>query len=508
MAENPGVTRSDQRWTLAVVCIATFMLLLDLTVVFVALSSIQQDFRSDLGSLQWVIDAYTLPLAGLLLTAGTLGDRLGRRRIFLVGMALFTLGSAGCAAAWSPLSLDVTRAVQGSGGALLFGVALPLLGEAFPGRRARAVAIGAFGATMAAATAVGPLVGGALVQGPGWRWIFVINLPIGVATLAAGRLRLRESRAPAARGTDVPGAVLLVAGLFALLFAIIRGNDDGWTSAPILSLFVTAAVLLAALAFREARAADPMFDLRLLAEPSFLGLCVAVFVMMGTLVAAANYLALYVANTLEYDPLATGLRFLPLTVAAFIAAPVVAALPEKVPPRLTIGGSLGLAAAGMWLMADLHSDSSWTALLAGFVVAGVGLGANSAATSSAALSSVELSRAGMATGTVNTMRQAGLATGIAVLGAVLQRRVTDEADRGLSALRLPRPAVDALSHAISSGAGVRATATVPGVLRAPVAEVARAATTVALDVVLHIAAVAAAVAAVIALAFIRRGSAT
>jgi len=506
MSDILDITRRDRRWTLAVVCIATFMLLLDLTVVFVALSSIQENFHSDLGSLQWVIDAYTLPLAGLQLTAGTLGDRLGRRRIFLAGMALFTVGSAGCAAAWSPLALDLTRAVQGSGGALLFGVALPLLGEAFPGRRERAGAIGAFGATMAAATAVGPLVGGALVQGPGWRWIFLINVPIGVAALAAGRLRLRESRAAAARGTDVPGALLLVAGLFVLLLAIIRGNDEGWTSAPILALFAAAVVLLAALVFRQTRTADPMFDLRLFAEPSFLGLSVAVFVMMGTLVASANYLALYVANTLGYDPLATGLRFLPLTVAAFIAAPVIAALPEKVPARLTIAGSLCLAAVGMWLMARLHGDSSWTALFVGFVIAGVGLGASSAATSGATLSLVEPSRSGMATGTVNTMRQAGLAAGIAVLGAVYQRRGTDAANRGLAILPLPRAETDALSHAIGSGAGVRATAALPGALRAPADGAARAATTVALNDVLHIGAIAAAVAAVIALACIRRSS--
>jgi EmrB/QacA subfamily drug resistance transporter len=501
---NSPSTRNDRRWTLVIVCTATFMLLLDLTVVFVALSRIQVDFHSDLGSLQWVVDAYTLPLAGLLLTAGTLGDRIGRRRVFLAGMALFTAGSLGCALAWSSLALDMTRAVQGVGGALLFGVALPLLGEAFPQPRERAAAIGAFGATMAAATAVGPLVGGYLVEGPGWRWIFLVNVPIGVATLIAGRLRIRESRAATARGIDVPGAVLLIAGLFALLLAIIRGNDEGWGSAPILALFAGSAVLLTALFVWEARAAEPMLDLRLFARPYFLGVAVAVFAMFGTLVAAANYLALYVANTLGFSPSATGLRFLPLTIAAFVTAPVVAGLAERVPPRWTIGGSLGLAAVGLWMMAHLDGDSRWTALLAGFVVAGIGLGAGAAATSNATLSLVEPSRAGMATGTVNTMRQTGLAAGVAVLGAVFQRRVGDSMNDQLAATVLPHDVINALSKAVGSGAGVHPAAALPGVARQRVAEAARAATSAGLDDILRIGAIAAGACAVIALITIRR----
>ena len=497
----PGLTGAERhpRWTLVVVCTATFMLLLDLTVVFVALSRIQDDFHCDLGSLQWVIDAYTLTLAGFLLTAGTVGDRVGRRRVFLIGMSVFVAGSLGCALAWSPLALCLLRGLQGIGGALLFGVALPLLGEAFPQPRARAAAIGAFGATMAAATAVGPLVGGALVEGPGWRWIFLINVPVGLATLAVGRLRLNESRAPGARGTDVPGTVLLTGGLFTLLVAIIRGNDEGWTSVPILALLAAAAVLLTALLVREARTADPMLDLALFARPSFLGVAVAVFAMMATLVAAMTYLALYVANTLGYSPLATGLRFLPLTVAAFLAAPLVAAVADRVPPRLTISGSLLLAAAGLWMMAGLRSDSHWTALLTGFVVAGVGLGAGSVVTSNAALSMSEASRFGMATGTVNTMRQTGLATGVAVLGAVFQGRVTDSMSRRLATSALPHDTVRALAKGVGSGAGVRAAAAVPEPLRGVVDRAARAATVAGLDDILRIGAITAGAAALVAL---------
>ena len=210
---QPMLKRQPPGWTLAVVCIATFMLLLDVTVVAVALSDIQADFSADLGDLQWVVDAYTLPLAGFLLTAATLGDRIGRRRMFLAGMALFTLGSLACAVAWSPVALDLTRAVQGVGAAMLFGVALPLLAAAYPQPRERATAIGVFGATLAAATAVGPLVGGALVDGPGWRWIFLINVPIGAAALVAAWLRLDESRAASARAADWFGTALRTAGV-------------------------------------------------------------------------------------------------------------------------------------------------------------------------------------------------------------------------------------------------------------------------------------------------------
>ncbi|WP_217555797.1 MFS transporter, partial [Streptomyces sp. GbtcB6] len=385
-----------------------------------------------------------------------------------------------------------------------FGVALPLLGEAFPQARQRAGAIGAFGATMAAATAVGPLVGGYLVQGPGWRRVFLVNVPIGLAMLAAGRLRLRESRSATVRGTDAPGAVLLTVGLFALLLAVIRGNDEGWASAPILALFAAAAILLTALLVRESRAAEPMLDLRLFTRPSFLGVAVAVFAMMATLVAAMNYAALYVANTLGYGPSATGLRFLPLTVASFVAAPVTAALADRIPPRLTISGSLALTAAGLALTARLDGDSGWTALVAGFVVAGVGLGAGSAATSNAALSLAEPSRTGMATATVNTMRQIGLATGVAVLGSVFQRRVTDAMSDRLAATGLPHDTVATLSEAVGSGAGTRAAAGVPGPLRPAVAEAARVATASGLDDILRIGAVAAGVCAMVALLTIRR----
>ncbi len=503
---NPAspVRRHSPSWTLAVVCVAIFMLLLDVTIVTVALSDIQRDFSADLGALQWVIDAYTVALAGLLLTAATLGDRIGRRRIFLIGMALFTAGSLGCALAWSPLSLDLIRAVQGIGGALLFGVALPLIAVAFPAPRARAGAVGLFGATIAAATAVGPLAGGLLVDGPGWRWIFLVNLPIGVFALVAGARRLTESRAPASRAADWPGTALLTGGLLALLLGLIRGNDDGWGSARIVALFAAAAVLLAGFLLWQARAAQPMLDLSLFRRRSFVGVGFAAFAVSATLIASTTYLALYVINTLDYSPLQGGLRFLPLTVSAFVAAPVAARLVDRVPARIILGVSLALVAAGMALDARLDGGSHWTALLAGFILAGLGMGAASASTSQAALESVEVARAGMATGAVNTLRQVGVAAGVAVLGAVFQHRVTGRMSEALAGLPADPQQADRLSHAVGDGAGVRVAAAVPEQLRPAVAAASRTATAAGIDTVLIAGALFAAVAALVAVLLIRR----
>jgi len=491
-----------------VVCVATFMLLLDVTVVAVALSSIQADFGSDLGSLQWVVDAYTLPLAGLLLIAATLGDRIGRRRIFLAGMALFTLGSLACALAWSPVVLDLTRAAQGTGGALLFGVGLPLLAAAFPEARARAAAIGAFGATLAAATAVGPLVGGALVDGPGWRWIFLLNVPIGLAALVAGWLRLTESRASVAHTADWPGAALLTGGLLALLLALIRGNQDGWGSVRIVALFAAAAILLVGFVVREATAADPMLDLRLFRRLSFTGVSLGAWAISASVVAATSYLGLYLVNTLGYSPFQAGLRFLPLTVASFLAAPIVARLVDRVPPRVTVGGSLALAAVGLGMTAHLDGDSRWTVLLAGFVLAGLGLGTASASMSQAALSAVDQSRAGMATGTVNTMRQIGVAAGVAVLGAVFQQRTSAEMAHQLAGAPVTPAQAHALADAVGSGAGVRVSASAPETARAALAAAARAATAAGLNEILLGGAIVAGIAAVIAVAVVRQEPST
>ncbi|SDO84981.1 drug resistance transporter, EmrB/QacA subfamily [Nakamurella panacisegetis] len=501
----PGPHRVRPGWTLVLVCAAMFMLLLDMTIVTAALANIQKDLNSSLGSLQWVVDAYTLPVAGLLLTAATIGDRMGRRRLYLAGMAVFTLASLGCALAGDALTLNIIRAVQGLGAVMLFGVGLPLIAAAFPDAKKRAGAIGAFGATLAAATAVGPLLGGALVDGPGWRWIFLINVPIGAAALVGARFVLTESRAAVARKADWPGTIALSAALVALVYGLIRSSDEGWGSAPVIVLMGVTVVLLVAFVVREQRTPEPMLDLSLLRRPSFVGPALLALISSATLVASTSYIALYFINTLGYTPFQAGLRFLPLTVASFLAAPPAARFGHRVQTRYLMPLTGALVAIGLATMTGLNGSSSWTHLVLGFVLSGVGLGMSSALTSQAALAAVPIAQAGMATGTVNTFRQIGLAAGVAALGSIFTAHVTSAMDTRVSALPLTVSARDELASAVGSGGGVQVASHVPGAISAQVAEAARAATAGGVNAVFVVGAVAAAAVAVISFVLMQRG---
>jgi len=295
-------------WTLIAVCVATFMLLLDITIVNVALPDIERELEASFAELQWVVDAYALTLAALMLTAGSAADLFGRRRVFAVGLALFSAASLLCGLAPSAVTLDLARGLQGVGGAVMFATSLALLAQEFHGRE-RGTAFGAWGATIGAAVAVGPLVGGALTEGLGWEWIFYVNVPIGIAAVALTLARVPESRDPDARGVDWAGVITFSAALFLLVFALIRGNDEGWGSALIVAMLAGAAVLLVAFFFLEARQERPMLDLRLFRKPTFAGASVAAFALSASMFAMFLYLTLYIQNVLGYSPFEAGLRF-------------------------------------------------------------------------------------------------------------------------------------------------------------------------------------------------------
>ena len=328
----------ERKWrVLIVVCVAVFMLLLDITVVNVALPDIEKELNTSFTDLQWVVDAYALTLAATMLNAGSLGDLLGRKRVVLVAIALFTLASALCGAAQSPNWLIIARGLQGIGGAGMFAVSLAIISQEFHGRE-RGTAFGIWGATVGMAVAIGPLVGGALTTYVGWRWIFFVNIPIGVACVAAGLRALRETRDEEHGGFDVAGLITLTAGLFALVLALLRGTDWGWSSGRVIGLFVAAAVLLVSFAFIELRQAAPMLDLRLFKVPTFTGAQITAFTISSGMFAQFLFLPLYLESVLGLSAVATGVRFLPLSLLAFVVAPISGRLSTRVPVRLLLGG--------------------------------------------------------------------------------------------------------------------------------------------------------------------------
>jgi EmrB/QacA subfamily drug resistance transporter len=407
----------DRKWrALIIVCVAIFMLLLDISIVNVALPDMQRELHSSFTDLQWVVDAYALMLAATTLNAGTLGDLLGRKRVFIAGVGIFTAASAACGAANSPLVLNLARGAQGVGGAIMFAVSLAILSQEFHGRE-RGTAFGIWGATIGAAVAIGPLVGGALTTWLGWRSIFYVNLPIGALCIVGAIRVLHESR------NEEPGFVTLTGGLFALVLALLRGNDWGWSSGREVALLAGAVVLLVAFVAIERGQREPMLDVSLFRVPTFAGAQIVAFTISAAMFSQWLYLTLYLQNVLGYSPIQAGLRFLPLSVISFFAAFAAGQLSTRVPVRLLLAAGLGLVGLALLLMSRVTTHSGWTALLPGFLLAGIGIGMVNAPLAATAVSVVEPRRAGMASGVNNTFRQVGIATGIAALGAIFQSTI-------------------------------------------------------------------------------------
>jgi EmrB/QacA subfamily drug resistance transporter len=418
-APAPAAVRGTARLTLAVVCVTTVMLMLDIAVVNTALTGIARDLRTDLPGVQWVVDAYTLTLAALVLSAGSLADRIGRRRVLVGGLALFTTASVGCAAAGSIGVLDAARAVQGVGAAALFAVSLAVLGHAFPEPGERTQALAVFGASIGASFAVGPLVGGLLTQHLGWRWIFLVNVPVGIVCLLLTRAGVEESRDPHARRLDVPGQALLVSSLFLLVLGLLRGNSDGWTSAGIVASLVGAAVLLAVFTLVELRVAEPMLPFSMFRNRAFTGTQIAAFGISSSLFAVFLYITLYLQGVLGLSPVGAGLVYLPGTVVMLLVSAGTAQLATRVRPGPALAGSLFVVAAGMALMLPAGAHSSWVATLPGFVVACIGAGVFNPVMSGLVLNESDAARAGLATGINDSFRQTGIAIGVAALGTLV-----------------------------------------------------------------------------------------
>jgi EmrB/QacA subfamily drug resistance transporter len=488
-------------WTLLAVCLGTFMLLVDITIVNVALPSIQDSLHASFAQLQWVVDAYALALAALLLTAGSLADMFGRRLLFAIGLVVFTAGSLLCALATGPVFLVVSRAGQGIGGAIMFATSLALLAQAFHGRE-RGTAFAVWGAVTGVAVAVGPVLGGVITTGWNWRGIFFVNIPVGVIAIAVTVWRVAESRDPGRRTVDLAGFVLFTAALVALVYGLIRAGEQGWSDPGVAICLAGAAVLLAAFVAVEHFGSAPMFDLALFRVPTFAGASVAAFAVNGCVYAMLLFIVLYLQDLLGYSALQTGLRALIMSAVTLPAAVASGRLSSRVPVRLLIGLGLALSGAGLLLMAGLSAGSSWTHLIPGLVIAGVGSGLVNPALASTAVGVVPHRSAGMASGINTTFRQVGVAAGIAVFGTLFATRLTDGIVSGLRGTPLAGHA-RGLATAVSQGEAGRAFGSLPSAARGTAAHAARAAFVSGMNEILVVGGIGAVVAAVAAFALIR-----
>src|SRR4051795_13660508 len=445
-----------RKWfTLLAASIATFMLLLDITVVNTALPSIREDLGGSFADLQWVIDAYTLALAAVVLMAGSIADRIGRRRTFVAGLVVFTVASAAIALSPSTGFLIAARGVQGIGGAIMFALSLALIAQEFKPGRERATAMGVYGATIGIAVATGPLVGGALTDSLGWESVFYLNVPIGIGAIAMTLTRVRESRDPRPAGPDWPGTITFSTALFMLVLGLVRGNQDGWGSTHIVALLAGSVVLLGAFVLIELRSKDPMLPLDLFRNPSFTGVQIAAFAISSTLFALFLYLTLYLQGYLGNSPLDAGLKYLPVSVTVFLVSGAAASLVPRVPARVLMSAGLALVGLGLLLMGGREVSDSWNALLPGFIVTGAGAGLVNVVIADVALSVVPKERSGMASGINDTLRQVGVSVGIAAWGAVFLHNGASKVESMTGAAGAqPRHLVDAVSTGqVPAGSG-------------------------------------------------------
>jgi len=451
-----------RKWTpLVTVCLGAFMLLVDVSIVNVALPKMTDELHSSFTSLQWVVDMYALVLASLLMVAGSLGDRFGHRRLYVGGLAVFALASLACGLAPNVAVLITARGVQGIGAAGMFTATTALLSAAYQGRD-RGTAFGVWGAVNGGAAALGPILGGLLTEQFGWRAIFLVNLPVAaVAVLMALRV-LGDSPHRGQRRIDIPGAVAFTTSAAAVTYALIQSNTDGWHSATVLGLFGLAVVALIVFVAIELRTGDPLLDLSLLRNPSFAGLMTAGLLLSAGAFAHLTYTSIWLQSVLGLSPIKAGLAVSPLALTAFVVAGFGGRYLGKLAPQWPIGLGLALIGAGTLALTIVHGGSSWTALVPGLLISGIGVGMCTPVLTSAAMSTVPHQKAGMAGGALNTFRQLGYALGIAVLGTIF----ASHASTGTSTTSAATAARDAvathLDHvfAVAGGTALAAAAAV------------------------------------------------
>jgi EmrB/QacA subfamily drug resistance transporter len=432
--------------TIVVACLATAMLMLDISVINTALSSIAHGLDTGLSGLQWVVDAYTIPLAATVLTAGAVADRFGRRRLFLIGLTIFTISSALCGAAGTIGVLVGARAIQGLGASMMFATALALISQATPNREARGKALAAYGAAIGASFALGPFIGGGLTDLFGWPAIFLVNVPIGAIVIWLTLRSVAEGRDPTPRRVDIPGQLTLIGGLFLLILALLRGNADGWGSAGIVAALAGAVALLIAFVVVEQRSPEPMLPLRLLSDRRFAGPQVAVFAIAASFFAVFLYLTLYLQTVLGMSPIQTGLVYLPGTFLVFVVSGMTAQLGARYSSAKIATVGLFLVAVGLGLMLLTGVGSAWTVLLPGLLVTSIGTGLFNPTGSALALNALPDEQSGLAAGANDTFRQTGVAVGIAALGTLVPANAALGGDL--------QSYVDGLHHALIASSAI------------------------------------------------------
>ena len=421
-----GIVQRMRKWSpLIAVCLGTFLLLVDVLIVVVALPAISADFRADYADLQWVLDGYALSLAALVLGAGSLADRFGRRRIYLIGIGIFAISSLLCAVAPNEQALIAARILQGVGGAAMFACTAALLNFTYHGRD-RGVAFGVWGAVNGAAAAAGPLAGGLLTQHLGWRWVFLVNLPVCLIAVWFTMRGVSESRAPSGGRLDLPGTISFTVAAAAVTYGLIRAGDAGWTDGVTLAAFAAGLVALVLFLLAEARSDHPMLDLTLFRRAPFTVLIVAAFLAQAAAFAYLPFSTIWLQQVLGNGPVDAGLYgALPMAAAALVVGASTGRFLQRIAPRWTVGLGLLLIAAGDLLQARIGTDSTGAILIPGLIVAGLGVGCVLPSNASAVLAEVPRERSGMAGGALNAFRQLGLAFGVAVFGTVFTSRVTN-----------------------------------------------------------------------------------